>query len=192
MYLKHIYMLLPRKNKSSEVAIFYTWTLLRILLFEIAPNYLANKICFQLKRLTKPPKYFKITPWSFYFELAWYFHANWCTGDTVLQIIKNSTNQVTFLFAKHEYTCVFTHSTWPCRELESQRAVELPKETLYRYWNSGNYMNWFSPHNHKAALHYRDTDKMPPKKPRNYKQVLKRISKLFLSVKTNQSLCVHI
>lgn len=46
---------------------------------------------------------------------------------------------------------------------------ELPKETPDRYRKSGNYTNWFSPHNHKAALHYRNTDKMPPKMPRNYK-----------------------
>lgn len=61
-------------------------------------------------RLTKSPKYFKTTPWSFYSELAWCFHANWCTGDTVLQITKNSTNQVTFLFAKHERTPVSSHT----------------------------------------------------------------------------------
>lgn len=86
------------------------------------------QISFQLRlvfnwRLTKSPKYFKTTPWSFYSELAWCFHANWCTGDTVLQITQNSTNKwLSFMQNMNVHLCLHTqHMT--LQELKSQCAV---------------------------------------------------------------------
>lgn len=105
----HIHAATKEKKQWSSNFLYMNFTK-NLALWNSPQISLQLRFVFNWKDLQKSPKYFKTTPWSFYSELAWYFHAKWYNGDTVLQITKNSTNQVTFLFAKHEYTPVSSHT----------------------------------------------------------------------------------
>lgn len=103
-------MLLPRKKKQWSSNFLYMNFTKNLALWNSPQISLQLRFVFNLKDLQNHPNIFKTTPWSFYSELARYFHANWCTGDTVLQITTNSTNRVTFLLAKHEQIPVSSHT----------------------------------------------------------------------------------